>query len=1022
MKPTTASLCRLLPAALLFMTWPGIAQTPSGPKLEIYLDGQTTPDPPSKGEVIDWGSNVFGQTNVPAAAQSGVVAVAAGFSHTVALMHDGRVVAWGSNSSGQTNVPVAAMSGIVSVAAGSSHTVALKQDGSVIAWGQNSLGQTDVPAEGLSGAVAIAAGTRHTVALKQDGSVIAWGSDFFGQTTVPPSAESGVVAIAAGASHTVALKQDGSVIAWGSNFFGQTTVPPSAKSGVVAISTRNNHNVALKKDGSVIAWGDNQFGQSNVPLAAQSEVIAIAAGDSHTVALKQDGSVIAWGRNTSGEATVPASAQIDVTAIAAGGSHTVAIRAETLDFVFTGAGTFQNHTLNLKSSGSAPLSDLTATIIGVNADQFSLVGTALPSSLAAGTSAPLTVHFTPTQMGSKTAILRVSNNDSSLPVQMFWLRGKGMVASLKVTDGTGAEVSKETGSHVIAWGYNVFGQTSVPSAAQSGVTAISAGGYHTVALKQDGQVIAWGSNSSGQTNVPPAAQSDVIAMAAGGSHTIALRQDGSVVTWGSIATVPEAAQAGVVAISAGWTHSVALKQDGRVVTWGNSDWNKTPVPKMAQSSIIAIAAGGYHTVALKQDGQVIAWGDNKFAQTNVPRAAQSGVIAIAAGGYHTVALKQDGQVIAWGDNNIGQTSVPRTAQSSAIAIAAGGSHTVALKLDGQVIAWGRNDAGQTTVPSAAQSGVIAVAAGSNHTVALVESAGSFGTQQLGMARDHRLSLNSRGNIPLTSLRAIIEGPAADQFAITNSIAASLEPQESSPLTLRLEPTRFGPLLATLKIYSNDPASPFIMPLHGNGSLVATKTSVSGSKFTCSLLRPDPQTGLMLQTITFTNTTSIKLEGMKLMLSKVASGVQIYSSSLGAMPGTYEVIYSKAIAAGEKISFDLVYFDPLRRTADAISPVIKAEALLEPEPDSLPVAGTEVKLLSVRVTPQGPMLEWNSVPRATYVAEYSDDGGKTWFSAVHRLSTGGTRQFWIDRGQPETKTKPTGTPNKPGGRFYRMKKL
>jgi hypothetical protein len=185
---------------------------------------------------------------------------------------------------------------------------------------------------------------------------------------------------------------------------------------------------------------------------------------------------------------------------------------------------------------------------------------------------------------------------------------------------------------------------------------------------------------------------------------------------------------------------------------------------------------------------------------------------------------------------------------------------------------------------------------------------------------------------------------------------------------------------------------------------------------------DRQTGLMLQKISFTNTTRLKLEGLKLTLSKVASGVQIYSSSRGSMPGTYEVIYSKAIAAGETISFDLVYFDPQRRTADAISPVIKAEALLEPEADSLPVKGTEVKLLSVRVTPQGPLLEWNSVPRATYAAEYSDDGGKTWFSAVHRLSTSGTRQFWIDRGQPETKTKPVGVPNKPSGRFYRMKKL
>jgi hypothetical protein len=40
---------------------------------------------------------------------------------------------------------------------------------------------------------------------------------------------------------------------------------------------------------------------------------------------------------------------------------------------------------------------------------------------------------------------------------------------------------KNDGS-VVAWGYNGFGETNVPMAAQSGVTAIAAGGYHTVAL------------------------------------------------------------------------------------------------------------------------------------------------------------------------------------------------------------------------------------------------------------------------------------------------------------------------------------------------------------------------------------------------------------------------------------------------------------------------------------------------------------------------------------------------------------
>jgi alpha-tubulin suppressor-like RCC1 family protein len=108
----------------------------------------------------------------------GVVAIAAGWRHTVALKDDGTVAAWGDNASGQTAVP-AGLSDVVAIAAGESHTVALKGDGTVVAWGA----MAAVPA-GLSGVVAVAAGTYHTVALKGDGTVVAWGNNSSGQTTV----------------------------------------------------------------------------------------------------------------------------------------------------------------------------------------------------------------------------------------------------------------------------------------------------------------------------------------------------------------------------------------------------------------------------------------------------------------------------------------------------------------------------------------------------------------------------------------------------------------------------------------------------------------------------------------------------------------------------------------------------------------------------------------------------------------------------------------------------------------------
>ena len=47
---------------------------------------------------------------------------------------------------------------------------------------------------------------------------------------------------------------------------------------------------------------------------------------------------------------------------------------------------------------------------------------------------------------------------------------------------------------MVAWGCEEntdYGQCSVPSGL-SGVTAIAAGAYHSLALKSDGTVVAWG--------------------------------------------------------------------------------------------------------------------------------------------------------------------------------------------------------------------------------------------------------------------------------------------------------------------------------------------------------------------------------------------------------------------------------------------------------------------------------------------------------------------------------------------------
>lgn len=280
---------------------------------------------PSLGTVVAWGNNALGQTNPPAGL-TGVVAIAGGFYHSVALRNDGTVVAWGLNGDGQTTVPPG-LTNVVAIAAGGNQTIALKHDGSVAAWGLNSFGQTTVPSSlrtiqaDADAATAIAAGYEHTVALRKNGTILAWGRNGNGEATPPPGL-SGVRGIAAGNGFTLALTGDGTVSAWGYNNNGQTDVPPGL-TGVVAIAAGYFHSVALKSDGTVVAWGYNGQGQTNVP-AGLTGVSAIAASGDNVVALKNDGTVVEWGGNGSGQADVP-NGLTGVTAVSAGLLHTLAL-------------------------------------------------------------------------------------------------------------------------------------------------------------------------------------------------------------------------------------------------------------------------------------------------------------------------------------------------------------------------------------------------------------------------------------------------------------------------------------------------------------------------------------------------------------------------------------------------------------------------------------------------------------------------------------------------------------------------
>ena len=315
------------------------------------------------------------------------------------------------------------------------------------------------------------------------------------------------------------------------------------------------------------------------------------------------------------------------------------------------------------------------------------------------------------QLGDGTSTSR------SEPVQVV-----GLSSVRSVTAGLGEHslAVREDGS-VWAWGGNAWGELGdgssgvdahrevpVQVVGLTNVRSVAAGGFHSLAVREDGTVWAWGKNDSGQLGdgstvdrsspVQVAGLANVRSVAAGGRHSLALLEDGSVWAWGDNGfgqlgdggtTSRSSAQqvvglSGVRTVMAGFFHALAVLEDGSVWAFG-ANWNgqlgdggttarSTPAPVENLVSVRRVDAGDDHSLVVLEDGTVWAFGLNDHGQlgdgsttdSSVPVqvAGLSDVRAIAAGARHSLAVLEDGSVWAWGANWEGQLGDGSTVDSS----------------------------------------------------------------------------------------------------------------------------------------------------------------------------------------------------------------------------------------------------------------------------------------------------------------------------------------------------------------------
>jgi alpha-tubulin suppressor-like RCC1 family protein len=695
-----------------------------------------------ESQVVAWGSNSSGQTNLPPGLTN-VVAIAAGASHALALTREGTLVAWGSGAA--TSIPPD-LTNVVAIAASVANSLALRADGIVMAWGAGPTTLTNVPPE-LSNVVAIAAGQDINVALRANGQIIAWGTSSWGLNN-PPASVTPFVSIAAGAEHGLAADADGRVIPWGRSSSGQTNVPPAA-TNVIAVAAGTGHSLALRSDGVVLAWGLNHRGQTSVPATA-SNVVAIAGAGHSSMALRNDGEVIVWGETAGGLTQVPATVT-NAAAICAGGTFSMALMHDGLEV-------FQPPATRIVTAGSdqvfmassvatvpvhhqwlfeeIPIAGATnrwLAMTGVQAPQAGHYAVRVQSGWPVVTSAPALLSVEPSPPG---VWLDITNRPwlagsvsrlqpgvhGSAPLHFQWqLNGTDLPGatnqSLEISNvlpshagsyqllisnslGTATSaVAAVTVREVLGWttssGYPL---TNAPGGATN-LIMVELGTSTAVALRSDGRPIVWGTIIPSLNNVPASA-TNVTSVSAGADHILALRSDGMIVGWGATSKTQQPAfVSNVVDIAAGYGHSLAVRSDRSVVAWGLGGAAVTNVPA-AVREVVQISASKYHTtgfsVALRRDGSVIAWGANPFGVTNVPPEVTN-IEAVAAGHEHIVALRADGTVVVWG-RYADDVGTPPASATNVVAVAAASGQSFALRHDGTVIAWGINSSGQTNVP------------------------------------------------------------------------------------------------------------------------------------------------------------------------------------------------------------------------------------------------------------------------------------------------------------------------------------
>jgi alpha-tubulin suppressor-like RCC1 family protein len=282
-----------------------------------------------------------------------------------------------------------------------------------------------------------------------------------------------------------------------------------------------------------------------------------------------------------------------------------------------------------------------------------------------------------------------------------------------------------------AWGTNTSGRLgdntitarSSPVSVVGGFTnwcQVSAGGCHSLGILRSGSAWAWGCNGLGRlgdnttTNRSSPVSvvggfTDWCAVSAGGYHSLALRTNGTAWLWGAgsfgrLGDNTVADKSSPVSVvggfsdwcqaSAGINHTLAVRTGGSAWSWGLGNSGQLGIGAYGCRSSPVSVVGGFtdwrqasaacgHSVAVRTSGSAWAWGggsygvlgNNGATNSQSPENVVGGFTdwcAVSGGTFHTLALRTQGSSWSWGRNNVGQIGDNTTVNKSSPVSVVGG--------------------------------------------------------------------------------------------------------------------------------------------------------------------------------------------------------------------------------------------------------------------------------------------------------------------------------------------------------------